>query len=106
MFKVIAKSIVAVVVAMPLQAGNYESLFACYRAAAINHVHSLDRSVSTAYIAEMFDANVNGIADDFRFLTVHTIEAIDDGNPRISLAEVLRANFPNPGPFIDCMMAY
>ena len=106
MKSIISATVAIVVTAASAQAGTYESLYACYRVAAINFVHSENKSVPLATIEEMFDANLNDIADDFRFLAVTTIEAINDGNSRSAVAEVLRESLPSPGPFIDCMMAY
>ena len=106
MKKLISATLAIAATAASAQAGTYESLYACYRVAGINYVHSENRSVPLATIEAMFDANWNDIADDFRFMAVTTIEAVNDGNSRSSIAEVLRESFPSPGPFIDCMMAY
>ena len=106
MKKLISATLAIAATAASAQAGTYESLYACYRVAAINYVHSENRSVSLATIEEMFDANWNDIADDFRFMAVTTIEAINEGNSRSAITEILRESLPSPGPFIDCMMGY
>ena len=106
MKKLISATLVIVATSASAQAGTYESLYACYRVAAIDYVRSENRSVPLATIEEMFDANRNEIADQFRLLAVSTIEAINDGNSRSAVAGVLSESLPRPGPFIDCMMAY